>query len=292
MFFINTKNKKMPKITVIIRNCERKYISTEDVQSCLDGLSENALIIDISMCNLTSISNLARFTQLRHFNCNNNQLTSLPLLPDSLEWLCCNCNKLTSLPPLPFDLRYLDCKFNYLTSLPLLPSKLVDLCCYNNKLTSLPLLPESLVAIKCCNNPLKSLPLLPDSLENLGCSNNQLILLPFLPERLDVLDCRFNQLTSLPLLPDSLETIVYNDNHIHDILMELNTTMDTVKQTVAILNRFRYLYYCFRFKIKFIQWFLRLNEAKIMAKNHPDKVAALLDKGIYIGDIDNLEEYL
>jgi Leucine-rich repeat (LRR) protein len=282
----------MPTITVQFRNCEREEIVTEDVQSCLDGLSENAVVINISNTDLTSISNLSRFTQLLHFNCNYNQLTSLPLLPDSLELLDCKYNQLTSLPSLPRDLQYLDCKFNKLKSLPLLPSKLVLLDCFDNELTSLPLLPEGLLSINCCINQLISLPVLPNYLKYLGCSNNQLTSLPFLPKTLELLGCLKNKLTSLPLLPDSLTMIVYDDNPIHDNLMELNTTIDTVQQTVLILNRFRYLYYCLRYKIKFIQWFLKVNEAKIMAKTHPDKVAALLDNGIYIGDIDNLEAYL
>ena len=42
-------------------------------------------------------------------SCNNNQLTSLPELPASLEWLYCYNNQLTSLPELPASLATLYC---------------------------------------------------------------------------------------------------------------------------------------------------------------------------------------
>jgi len=44
-----------------------------------------------------------------------------------------------------------------------------------------------------------------------------------------------------------------------------------------------------KFKIKFIQCFLRANERKIMEHNHPDKVIELLENGI---DVLDLEQYL
>jgi hypothetical protein len=57
--------------------------------------------------------------------------------------------------------------------------------------------------------------------------------------------------------------------------------MNKLKNTVEILNRFKNLYYCLKFKIKFIQWFLRSQEKKIMSKNHPTKIVELLDNVSY-----------
>ena len=49
-------------------------------------------------------------------NCWNNQLTSLPELPKSLEYLYCDHNQLTSLPVLPKSLKRLYCRDNNLPS--------------------------------------------------------------------------------------------------------------------------------------------------------------------------------
>jgi hypothetical protein len=91
----------------------------------------------------------------------------------------------------------------------------------------------------------------------------------------------------LPELPVMLKTIYYDNNPITDILDSLNET--SLKDSVRLLNKFRYLYYCLKLKIKFIRWFLKANEEKIIEKNHPNKIAALLNNGI---DIDDLEKYL
>jgi Leucine-rich repeat (LRR) protein len=45
-------------------------------------------------------------------HCDNNQLTSLPKLPDGLKELDCSYNQLPSLPELPDGLEELDCSNN------------------------------------------------------------------------------------------------------------------------------------------------------------------------------------
>ena len=50
------------------------------------------------------------------------------------EYSNCNNNQLTELPKLPDSLRYFDCNNNKLTSLPKLPDLLISLLCYNNNL--------------------------------------------------------------------------------------------------------------------------------------------------------------
>jgi Leucine-rich repeat (LRR) protein len=68
----------------------------------------------------------------------NNNLKSLPKLPEGLEKLDCSGNKLKSLPKLPNSLKDLDCWNNNLTSLPELPEGLEKLDCSRNNLTRLP----------------------------------------------------------------------------------------------------------------------------------------------------------
>ena len=102
------------------------------------------------------------------------------------------------------------------------------------------------------------------------------------------LDCENNQLTTLPELPDSLEDLFYFNNPICDIIEVLVDDTDDisiVRNTINTLNRFRHLYYRLKFKLKFIQWFLRANETKIMEQNHPDKITALLASGVDVLDL-------
>ena len=102
-------------------------------------------------------------------------------------------------PGTRLDLFYLQ-----LTSLPVLPNTLTILTCSCNSLTSLPTLPDTLTELHCCENELTSLPTLPDTLKVLNCSENKLTLLPTLPDTLECLNCWNNQLTSLPSLPVTL----------------------------------------------------------------------------------------
>lgn len=126
-----------------------------------------------------------RLSKLEYLKVNNNQLTSLPDLPDSLGILQIGANYLTSLPDLPEGLWDLNMGENLVTSLPDLPPGLTHLYCNNNPLTSLPDLPETLGELHTQNCQLNSLPDLPPNLYHLNCSNNfGLTCLPILPESL------------------------------------------------------------------------------------------------------------
>jgi Leucine-rich repeat (LRR) protein len=145
---------------------------TITIERYLNSLPEDILAIDVSNRNIISLPDLTRFKNLKTFYCSNNQLTSLPTLPQNLERLYCSNNKLTSLSTLPQNLKLLHCHFNYLPTLPTLPQNLERLQCSSNKLTSLPTLPQNLETLHCSKNELTSLPTLPQSLNELYCSNN------------------------------------------------------------------------------------------------------------------------
>jgi hypothetical protein len=61
--------------------------------------------------------------------CSTNHLTSLPELPDSLQYLDCNTNHIRILPSLPVGFVTLGCEKNPLETLPELPPGLTGLTC-------------------------------------------------------------------------------------------------------------------------------------------------------------------
>lgn len=164
------------------------------VKIYFDNIS-NATGILASINEITEISDLSGFTSLDTLDCGQNQLTSLPNLPNSITILNCNTNNLVSLPTLPTSLLELYCQANDLTSLPTLPSSLEELSCNNNQLSALPTLPNSLLTLICSSNAITSLPALSTSLTYLNCSGNQLTSLPTLPSFVDNLSATVNNLT-------------------------------------------------------------------------------------------------
>ena len=120
---------------------------TTEIETYLNSLSEDILTINISGKGIKSLSNLTRFKNLQHLYCYNNQLTSLPTLPQNLKELYCSNNKLTMLPTLPQKLEILYCSNNQLTLLPTLPQNLEEFNCVNNPIYEI-VNNDSLIKIK------------------------------------------------------------------------------------------------------------------------------------------------
>ena len=137
-----------------------------------------------------------------------------------IVYIECSFNELTSLPILPNSLTMLYCSRNELTILPTLPNSLIELECSYNKLTVLPTLPNSLQSLNCHINELTSLPSLPNSLQILGCAHNLLTVLPTLPNSLTLLQCSYNKLAILSIIKDSLEYNYYDNNPVHKYIKD------------------------------------------------------------------------
>ncbi len=187
-----------------------------DVNSYVHSLPKECTEIIIPVKNITSLPNLNEFTNLLLLNCHNNQLTTLPTLPENLEFFYCSDNQLISLPELHklHKLKILYCPFNQLTVLPSLFENLQILDCNHNQLTCLPTLPKNLQALYCSYNQLTVLPTLPENLGTLYCSYNQLTVLPTLPDNLRTLYCDNNQLKYLPKLSTDLRALYCNSNQL------------------------------------------------------------------------------
>ena len=181
--------------------------------------------------------------------------TYLNSLPNYTLTIDISSKGIKSLPDLTRfkNLKKLSCSANQITSLPTLPQNLEILYCSGNQLTSLPTLPQNLEILYCYDNQLTSLPTLPQNLQFLDCSYNKLTLLPTLPQKLKTLYCYDNQLTSLPTLPQNLEILYCYSNPIDEIVDNKNCLIK-IKQHIQILNNFRHLYYCLKFKKQLRKW--------------------------------------
>ena len=208
-----------------------------NIEKYLYSLPENTTNIDISYRGIYELPDITRFTNLQYLNCDDNNLTSLPELPESLIYLSCHRNKIRSLPKLPANLQYLYCSYNPLLSFPtILPTNLEHLYCMSNQLTGLPALPANLRHLYCADNKLTSLPELPANLQHFHCQHNKL--------------------NSMPFLPKSISSFGYYFNPIWEIQKRLNS--------------FRYLYYSLKFKRQFKNWLWeKVRKPKIEKKYHP-----------------------
>ena len=150
--------------------------------------------------------------------CGNIGLTVLPLLPNSLKLLKCYSNQLNTLPLLPVNLFYLNCAGNQISSLPILPNNLNYLDCSGNLLTSLTNLPNTLTNFFCGGNVLSNIPTLPNSLINFSCNLNNLSAgLPILPNTIQTFNCEYSQLYNLPSLPINLKQLLCRGNHLSNL---------------------------------------------------------------------------
>jgi Leucine-rich repeat (LRR) protein len=218
---------------------------TTEIETYLNSLPYDTLIIDISGRDINSLPDLTRFKNLEILRCSYNKLTSLSTLPQNLKVLHCCCNEFTSLPTLPQNLK--------------------KLYCYNNELTSLPTLPQNL--------------------KELDCSNNELTCLPTLPQNLRMLTCSYNELTSLQTLPQNLREFYYFNNPIYKIVN--SNTLFQIKQNIQIVNNFRDLYYCLKFKKQFRKWLWeKVREPIVKKLYNPDYLIENL------GDDDDLDTVL
>jgi Leucine-rich repeat (LRR) protein len=119
-----------------------------DIVKYINSLPSDTTEINVSNLNLTFLPDLSRFDKLKILVCSNNNLTLLPPLNNSLEYLDCSFNKLTKLPQFNSTLKRLDCNNNLLTDLQYL-NNITVLNCVNNPMPRLPALNTKLTYINC-----------------------------------------------------------------------------------------------------------------------------------------------
>jgi hypothetical protein len=209
----------------------------------------NATSLYMNSAGFSSIEGIRYFKKLQYLECKNNDLISMPILPDSLRHLDVTGCRLSTMTSLPIKLRVLFCANNLLNSLPVLPDSLQTLDCGTNRLTVLPALPAKLRYLSCRNNQLlATLPALPNSIYYLDCESCVLTTLPSLSSSLNYLYCESNLLTSIPKMPDSLLYFNCRINNLKELpvlpkyLRYLNCTFNQLTTLPLLPNSLEELY--------------------------------------------------
>ncbi len=111
---------------------------------------EGKVSLKLSGKKIENIEGLQHFKQLRYLFIENNKISKIEILPESLEQLFCDTNKISLIINLPKTLKFLS--FG------------------NNQMTYLPELPKSLEFLNYRNNPIR-IDILPVQFQNINCNS-------------------------------------------------------------------------------------------------------------------------
>lgn len=207
--------------------------------------------IDLNKLKIKTFPNLKRFNNLKELIINNNQISRIYYLPDTLTYIECEYNLLKKLPKLPRNLENIHCGHNQLSQLPKLPIHLEYICCSHNQLTKLPKLGYRLNTLICSHNKLTTLHQLNYNLEYLICSHNQIENITYIPKSLIEFNCEYNKLKKLPYLSIGMQIINCSHNNITELPLYLpcyinsifvNNLCELKMNDNPIYDYFKYLY--------------------------------------------------
>ena len=195
------------------------YLSDNYPNMVVNGVinsTEATLITDLNLdgLGLNNIDGIEYFTNLESLSCKNNNLTSIPDLPNQLETLNLRSNNISHINPLPQSVIDVDLRNNSLTSVPEFPNQIETLkLCFNN-FSNIPNLPDSLKVLYFAYNNLVGLPILPPLTEQVLCYNNQIEYIEFIPESIEVFRVQNNNISILPDIPSGIQTFDVSSNPI------------------------------------------------------------------------------
>ena len=189
---------------------ELTITSLENLERIGDNVNDLTMR-GVTIDTLPNLSNLINIEILRLDECEIKTIGELP--PNLIGFSIGNNNSLTNLPQLPESLKAIRISYTSLRELPQLPQNLEDLSLTAASLRELPQLPQNLRTLRLADTSLRELPQLPPTLVKLNCYNNPLLTnIPVLPEGLKILQIQDSQLiTRLPRLPESLTELLIGD---------------------------------------------------------------------------------
>jgi len=116
------------------------------------------------------------------------------------------------------------------------------------------------------------------NLNSLYCSNNKIKTIPKLSPNLNTLYCSSNYLTFLPCLENGyLNYLYYDGNPIYRYNIINNYRLNVTIVKNKTFNKFRETYFIVKYRVKFIQWFLKSQREKIENKFSPNNLKKILD---------------
>lgn len=216
----NLKNKLLSASSTnqVARNAMNQWVKIDTNNNGEIEISEALLIYQlfVNSSNVSDVTGLESFTNLRNLNCSNNSITSI---------------NLTSLT----FLSTLNCSSNQLTTLNIINnSNLGTLNCSNNLITSLNLSNKPYLGqVNCDLNQIVTL----DTTQNpqlfsLECDNNLLENLSINNPELWFLSCDFNQLTTLDVSQSQITNLTCSNNNLEVLIIKNN--LDFTWQNLAI----------------------------------------------------------
>ena len=195
------------------------YLSDNYPNMVVNGVinsTEAILITDLNLdgLGLNNIDGIEHFTNLESLSCKNNNLTSIPDLPNQLKTLNLRSNNISSINPLPESLLDVDLRNNSLLTVPEFPNQIETLkLCFNN-FSNIPNLPDSLRVLYFAYNNLVGLPTLPPLTEQVLCYNNQIEYIELIPESIEIFRVQNNNISILPDIPSGIQTLDVSNNPI------------------------------------------------------------------------------
>ena len=190
---------------------------------------QNLLTLNLSQKNISDLTGIEEFVNLKKLNCSVNQLTTLDVSSNvNLTTLYCGNNQLTTLDlSNNINLNRLFCTNNQLTVLNINNINLTNLWCENNQLTILDISDSTnLEELHCFDNQLTTLDISNNTnLDYLICNSNQLTSLDISNNmNLGFINCNSNQLTSLDISNNINLSILYCSNNQLSVLNTSNNT--------------------------------------------------------------------
>jgi hypothetical protein len=156
-------------------NSLKIFHATHCMLKHIDRIPFSTEYVSCAYNQLTRLPDLERNDSLRMLGCNNNFLSKLPRMPDSINRLFCNYNLLKGMPVhLPASLKILFCDHNHITKINTLPPRLNMLSCGHNRLKELNCVIQLqyLKVLYCNNNLLEELPPLPVAIQEVNHKEN------------------------------------------------------------------------------------------------------------------------
>ena len=145
-------------------------MSQQSIEDLLNTYPYDITELDLSGLGLHYIPSLRRFYKLQKLNISKNNLSDLPMIPDSVLYLDCSENNIREIFSISDNTNEFRCNNNLITNIYNIPNTLNVLQCQNNYLRALPPLLQ-ITQLFCENNELWHIPK-PNVLEYISCKNN------------------------------------------------------------------------------------------------------------------------